>query len=139
MAEQLLDRAQVGAALQQVGGEGVAQGVRMDAGGERRPVDVAVDQAAYRAHSEPPTAIVQKDRLAPVRGCPADALPDLQPSPQRRGRRLPERHHPFPAALAHHAQGPAFEVEILPVQVGQLTHPKTRGVEQLQKRQVPAL
>ena len=36
MAEQLLDRAQVRPALEQVGGEGVAQGVRRDAAGERR-------------------------------------------------------------------------------------------------------
>ena len=35
VAEQLLDRAQVRPAFQQMGGEAVAQGVRRDAGGER--------------------------------------------------------------------------------------------------------
>ena len=49
VAEELLDGAEVGAVLQQVGGEGVAEGVGADvvlgAGGE----DVAVDDAADAA------------------------------------------------------------------------------------------
>ncbi len=63
VAEQLLDRAQVGAGAEQVGGEAVAQGVRADLGGEaaahgvvRRPA-----RATERA-VESAAALVEKDR-----------------------------------------------------------------------------
>ena len=49
MSQKFLDRAQVGATLEQVGREGVAQDVRMDparAGGRRDP---AVEDPAHRA------------------------------------------------------------------------------------------
>ena len=58
MAEQLLDGAQVGAAVEEVGGEGVAQRVRV--GGRVGP---PVEQPADVAGREAPAAAVEEHRL----------------------------------------------------------------------------
>ncbi len=60
VAEEFLDGAQVGAGLEQVGGEGVAQGVRADAMLSAGAQQMAMDDAADAAGGEGAAAGVQK-------------------------------------------------------------------------------
>jgi hypothetical protein len=55
--EQFLDRAQVRAPLEQVGGEGMAEGVRRDASREGRLADPALEPAADVGGVQPPAAL----------------------------------------------------------------------------------
>ena len=100
MSQQLLDRAQVGAALQQVRGERVAQRVRRD----RRPargLEPAAGAARPRwtaaGRSSRGTA-----RLA-VAGCSSAGPAARQVAVERPPGVLADRHHARPAALALHA------------------------------------
>ena len=95
MAEHLLDRAQVGAALEEVGRERVAQQVRMDALGiEAGPLgELAQDQEGACA-SERAALSVQEELgpVAPVEVRPAArqiAAQGLRPPPARAVRRAP--------------------------------------------------
>ena len=63
MAEKLLDRAQIGAALEQVGSEGVPQRVGRDAGPDRRIADPAPQAAAHIRGREPAATAGQQQRL----------------------------------------------------------------------------
>ena len=60
VAEQFLDRSQVGAALKQMGGEGVSQGVRADARARAAGSHVAPHQAIDAAHGESSATIVHE-------------------------------------------------------------------------------
>src|SRR4249919_1962341 len=67
VAEQLLDRAQVGAALEQVRGEAVSQGVRGDATGERGLADPEAETAGDVGAGEAAAALgEEKRRLARI-------------------------------------------------------------------------
>ena len=72
MAEQFLDRPQVGAALQQMRGEGMPQGVRADAEPRAARRDIAPHEPVDAANGEAPAAIVDEQRFvrrrARVRG-----------------------------------------------------------------------
>ena len=68
VAEQLLDRAQVGAALQQMGRERVAQRVRADAHARAALRDVAPQQAIDAAAGQPRPAIVDEERIRGLDG-----------------------------------------------------------------------
>src|SRR5579863_3912515 len=155
--EQLLDRPQVGAALQQVGGEGVPQGVRVDAPGERRLLDPVVEDAPHRAVAQPAAAVIEEDRLL-ARAAAASAsspaalaravrpsgpsvqpphrFPVVQPTSQRRGRRPAERHHALLASLAHDPQHAARQVDRAPVEPDQLADAQAGSVEHLEQRTV---
>ena len=62
--EQLLDRAQIGAALQQVRGEGMPERVRADAEARAAGRDVACDEALHAAPREPCAARGDEQRIA---------------------------------------------------------------------------
>src|SRR6188472_3361920 len=65
--EELLDRAQVGAALEQVGGERVAQHVRRDAAGKARLAHPALEPASYvRGVKAAPALGNEHRRLVPT-------------------------------------------------------------------------
>ena len=61
VAEQLLHDAQVGAALQEMGRERVAEGVRRDAGRQARPPAQKIEPVAEAADAERRAAMVQED------------------------------------------------------------------------------
>src|SRR5918998_396332 len=65
MAEQLLDDAQVGSALQQVGRERVAQRVRADAVREPGGSRGGLDDGPRLLACEPPPAVAEEQRAAP--------------------------------------------------------------------------
>ncbi len=64
MAEQLLHHAQVGAALEQMRGEGVAQRMWRRALRQARPAHETVDAAAYAPCAQRPPLRVEEERVA---------------------------------------------------------------------------
>jgi hypothetical protein len=64
VAEQLLDGAQIGAALQEVAGERVPKGVRADAESRAATRHVARDQALHAAARQPASPRIHKHRIA---------------------------------------------------------------------------
>src|SRR5437879_13926713 len=63
MAQQLLNRAQVGAPLQEVRREGVTQRVRADAHARTAGGDIAPDQSIDASDRQPRSAVVDKQRI----------------------------------------------------------------------------
>src|SRR5919107_180118 len=63
VAEEFLDVAEVGAAVEEVRGEGVAQGVRADVVDARADFDVLVHHAADRARGDARALVVEEDGL----------------------------------------------------------------------------
>ena len=128
MTEQLLHGAQVGAAVEQVGGEGVAQGVGV--GGRGRP---AVEDAAHVAGREAAAPLVEEQRVAV--GAPRRERRVAGPSEPRAQRvdgRLAERDGPLLAALAPHDRPAPVEVEVAGPEGAQLADPEAAAVEQLE-------
>ena len=125
MTEQLLDHAQVRAAVEQVRGERVAQRVRADptrdAGGARRAPDDRVDRA--RAQATP--ARVHEDGPS-VRRAPAE----IGVERPRGGSAV--RHHALLAALAEDAHRARFAIDRVEIEPGQLGDAQARGVEHLE-------
>ena len=134
MAEQLLDRAQVGAALQQMGRERVAQRVGADAHARAALRDVAPQQAIDAAAGQPRAAVVDEQRVRVFAGFARFGETREALAVGRGGSRvatmaarsfihafnaatgaLVERQDSFLAALPHHADHPIAEVEILEV------------------------
>ena len=153
VAEQLLNRAQVGAALQQVRRKRMAQRVRADAEPRAARGDVAADQPIDAADAQPRPAVVHEQRLAvaprrrlagpsPAPGerrlADGQLLPILQVVANRRGRAGVERHQPLLPALAQHPRHPRAQVDVVEVEAGQLAEPQPRRVEQLEDRAIAA-
>jgi hypothetical protein len=111
MPEQLLDLAQAGAALQQVGGIGVAQGVR---GARREPGQPcpAAEDAADVGRAQAPAADGNQERPGISAG-PRQAGPAVaQPGGHGSQGRLAERHSALTIALAHDPQGRALAIDV---------------------------
>jgi hypothetical protein len=70
MAEQELHGAQVGPALQQVGGEAVAHGVRRDLGAHPGHEGIALDELPHGLTREPPAERFRNIRFSTGRNCP---------------------------------------------------------------------
>src|SRR5262245_6323693 len=96
VAEQLLDRAQIGAARQQVGGEAVTQRVRAAAARERDVPHALRDQRSNTAAAQPAAARVQEERVA----ARLEPRPLLEPGLKGLLRAPAEEHHALLAALA---------------------------------------
>ena len=84
VAEQLLDDAEVRAALEEVRRERVAEGVRRDADRQAGPPPEQVEPVAQAADAERLAAVVQEDLASGSSSWPA--APD---APRRRGRGRP--------------------------------------------------
>ena len=122
MAEQLLDHAQVGAALEQVRGERVAELVRV----RREP--------AQRARVEPAAAGGEEDGVL-------GALRQLRPAVAEVERRagsglLAERDGALLAALAADVEELLLEVDVLEVEADRLGAPQAGRVDELDERAV---
>src|SRR5215207_7311704 len=137
VAEQLLYVAQVCAAVEEVRGEGVAQGVRAYVVVyARADFDVLVHHAPDRARRDSRALVVQEDgqrvalgegRVVEERGAHFG-----QVSHQRVQRGLAEGHYALLAPLALDANHPPAEVNVLHVQLHQLRDAHARAVEHLQ-------
>src|SRR3954454_614068 len=135
VAEHLLNRAQVAAAGQQVGGEGVAQGVRAhavgQAGARRVPADDLVEALARQL---PAAEVHEQVHLGAV----LDQLwaPALEVDVHRAHGRLADRHDALLRTLAARAQDALVEVDVAQLEPDRLGGAQTRRVHQLQQRPV---
>ena len=114
MAEHLLDAAQVGAALEQVGGEGVTEQVRMDAT-RLQPGDLgqAAQDQEGAGPGQPAAAGIEEELGT------GTALEEGSPARQIAGQGIggpaPDRHDPLLVALAQAANDPVVEIEAGPL------------------------
>src|SRR5688500_6186962 len=114
VAEELLDRAQVGAALEQVRGEGVPQ-----------PVGVG-EHPANRARVEPPAADGEEEG---VLGAAREARADVaQVEPEQERRLFAERHSALLASLPADEDEFLLEVHVGEVEADCLRAPQPGGV-----------
>ena len=122
MAEQLLDRAQVGAAVEQVRREAVAQRVRRGLARGAGALRPAPHPAAHVARRQPPAAAAQEQRRARLvprrrRGPPSRRVRERRPGAlevvaQRGHRGLADGHDARLAALALDPQLLAVVVDV---------------------------
>ena len=130
VAEHLLDAAQVGAALEQVGGERVAQEVRMHAAGlEARAVgELAQDEKGAGAGQRAAAGV--EEEIGPVAPVEMRAT-ERHVAAERLGRRPAERDEPLLVALPDDAHDPGLEVDRRLAQADGLGDPQPRAVEEL--------
>ena len=127
MAEQLLDDPEVGAAVEQMGGEGVAQCMRVRRGqGEavEDPPDVAGSSRAPRRFTKTASA------------GPGIWVRPSSATPQRRNRSVMDGDPPLLAALSQHGHGAPVQVDPATVEPAELGDPQASGVEELEYSQV---
>ena len=123
MAEQLLDRAQVGAAFEQVRREGVAQPVRM------------WEQPAQRARVESPPPGGEEERVVRAARQLRTRLAQIAGDDVRS--LFAERHDPLLAALAAHAHVLLLEVDVAEVEADRLRAAQAGRVDELDEGAIP--
>ena len=123
MAEQLLDHAQIGAALEQVRRERVAQAVRV------------AEQAADRAGVESTTAGREEERVVRTLRERGPAVAQVAGEVVRG--LLAERHDSFLLALSAQVHRLAVEVHVDEVERDGLGAAQPAGVEELEQGSVP--
>ena len=141
MAEHLLNRPQIGTSLEQVGGEGVAQPVRRDAGGQRGVARPGAQPPPHVGRRQAPSRLRQEQRPLSVAGAQRGARAlEVAATARQRGlaagttRVLP----PLPSTRTSSASKSSDSMssetsssERRPAGVGQL---EQRPVAQLQRR-----
>src|SRR5262245_17293486 len=144
VTEQLLNGAQVGAALQQMRGKRMTKRMRTDAQAAAAQRHIAPHQAVYAPAAQARAAIVDEQRIAarvsPFAICNSRfafhvlcsffvllystsekyGLAILHPGANRRLGTLVERQHALLAAFPHHPQHAARQVQILEIDADQL-------------------
>jgi hypothetical protein len=148
VAKQFLNRAQVGASLQEMCCERMPQCVRTDPCRNRRFGDITADDAIDAAGGEPAAAEIQEQRCSArpsgflrTSNVKLRTFADERPmirehQPHRlRGLRI-EWHQTLFSALAFDADDPSAQVEILEVHPDELAQAKTGCVEQFQDRAI---
>ena len=142
MAEQLLDRPQVGAPVEEVSGEGVAQGVRRGPGGAGDEAQ-ALQAALHRARAEPAAARRQEERASVLRAAARVAQEWAQGQVGVQGEHglAAQRHHALLAtlAVAYAHQGRAVDaaVDVGEIEAAALRHAQAGAVEHLEHGAVP--
>ena len=135
VAEHLLQRAQVAAAGEQVGGERVAQRVRAhpvrEAGRGRVALDDLVEALARQAGA---AVVDEQARLEPVADEPPAPAREVGVDGARGGGA--DRHDPLLGALAAGLQDPGLEVDVGGLEVDRLRRPQPARVHQLEQRAV---
>ena len=130
--EQLLDGAQVAAALDEVRGERVAQRVRADPVGQAVRRGVAADDVEHALPRDAPAAVVQHQRVALWRLAEKRAAPH-QVARDGLGGGPAARHDALAAALAETADEPGLTIDVLGTQADELRHAQAGAIEQLQR------
>lgn len=138
VSEELLNRPQIHPGLEEVGGESVPKGVRVEPVEIRSAIDGGGEDAPDRAIRQTATALIDEERVVVVAGLstPSGAVGKIVPDCRRR---VPtEGDYPFLPALAANAEQPLGEGEIVEIGCDQLTHPETGAVEQLDDGEIAA-
>jgi len=138
VAEELLDRSQVGAAVEEMRRERVAERVRARAGGDPRPRGVAHDEAPHAADAEAPAVLVEEERrLAAALGQEGALAREV--GLDRLDRRPTDRGEALLRALAADADaGVAVRLarQAVVVEARELRDAEARAVERLEDRAV---
>ena len=138
MPHHLLHRAQICTRVEQVRGEGVAQGMGGESGAFVHLREPADDRVLHAFGTQPRAALTEKARGA------IGSHPDLLHErvahalvlPQRTLRVITDRDDPFFAPLATHLHLPGEQVEIRTIDAAQLAEAKPGGIEELEHREV---
>ena len=135
VAEHLLHAPEVGAALEQVGGEGVAEEVRVDTLGVEPGLRREASDDQERTCAGERSALGVEEEL---RAVPAVEVrpPAGQVPPQRLDRLGPERDDALLVALADAAHEALLEVDAAALEPDGLADPEAGAVEQLDQRPV---
>lgn len=136
MTEQILDRAQVGAAVEEVGRVGVAQGVRRHR--------TTVDPSLFDPACKPPAHVGGREAAARTRqqeraGRRVGDDPwtaSLQPRDRGKQRRFPDRNGAHLVAFAAHAERLAVDVEVADVEANELLGAQATAVGKLKERAI---
>src|SRR5262245_24268601 len=129
MAEQLLHRAQIRAALEQMSRGRVPQPVRPDVRSSGDVRDPSVDDGADGALVDP-TAPGTEEQSGAGTGPDELLTTSGQPGVESSRSREPERDGPLLAALAQHTHHVAAAVDVIEVQRDQLPDPDARRVQE---------
>ena len=140
MAEHLLDGAEVGAAVEQVGRAGVAERVRMEIGPARAERAVAVDEELHRREAEAAAARRDEEgaRIDGARAQVRERSAEREVGGERLGGLASERHDALLAPLADDAGGAVArgERELADVEPAGLGDAQPAAVEDLEDRAV---
>ena len=123
MSEQLLDDAQVGAALEQMGRERVAQRVRADPVREARRARRGLDRAPCLLPRQAAATLARGTPVRRVAGCDVAERQEprpraVEPSPEPVEGHVADRDEPLLVALADDAHEPAVDREVLACRAG---------------------
>jgi len=134
--EQLLDGAQVAAGLEQMGGEGMPQHVRMHRPVQALPARPVVESGLNGAVRQPPAAAT--DEQPGLFGV-GQGMAHRHPVGDRLAGLAAHRHDPGARALAHHPQFAGPGAGIIEVEGRHLGQPQAGPVDQFEQRPVAAL
>ena len=132
VAEQVLDQPEVGAGVEHVGGEGVAERVGRHAAREPGGPAPGLDDPVDAPHREAPAPEVAEERAV---GLPVRA----QVGVQRLEGGVAHGDHPLLRPLATHPDRAPAPIDIRQIQTAELGHPGPRRVEHLEDRPVARL
>jgi hypothetical protein len=137
VAQHLLHGAEVGASLEQVRREGVAQEVRVDAPRLQAglPGELAEDEERAGPGQRPAARV--EEELRPVTAIEVGAT-QREVAADGLGRRSSERDDPLLPALAEHADDPLVEVDAALLEPDGLGHAQAGAVQELDERAIPA-
>ena len=139
MTEQLLDGANVSAVIEHVGGARMPEHVRRKLVGEADNRAAVANHAIGTLPTQPPAALVEKDRLGvtapgPTIGGQLSSPTDVEPAFECRRCHPTERNDAFLRPLAHEPHKAVVQVDIADRQPDDLGDPGTGAVERLQQR-----
>ena len=134
VAEEFLNTAQVGTALEQMGSHRMPQPVRPQVGCTIDHPQGAMDDPAYHPLIDPLATIPDEDRRASLRHRQLTAY--RQPGIQGPGGRVPVRHGALFVALAKHPYRLSSLSQVAQIETAQLGDPDPSGIEQLEDRHV---
>ena len=131
MAKQHLHRPQVGAVIEQVGGEGMAQRVRRQRRGNARRQRLLLHDHPEH-HPAHPMAARGDEQVLGLLAAEDGPAGFGKVAHQPVARQLAERHQPLLAALAQHPQHALVHPEVEGLQTDQFADAQAAGVHQLQ-------
>src|SRR5690349_6988864 len=137
MSEQFLNDPQVGAALEEMRRERVAERVGADPSVQSRTARRGPDDGERLLPGQPAAPVAEEQRSAPFDRRMAQLEEErpavVEPLTEPVDRDVADRHEPLAVALADDPDEAAVEREVLEVQARRLADAEARGVEQLEQ------